>query len=66
MFRSTNGVQGMGGLIMLLGWKFPVMQKYSASDMQIVESLLLKMELHHNGSQSLYRQVITFIQTYCL
>ena len=35
MFRSTNGVQGMGGMIMLFGWKSPIMQKYSVSDMQL-------------------------------
>ena len=33
MCRSTNGIQGMGGMIMLLGWKSPFTQKDSARDM---------------------------------
>ena len=35
MCRSTNGIQGMGGMIVLLGWKSPITQKDSARDMQL-------------------------------
>ena len=35
MFGSTNGVQGMGMMVMLLGWESPITQKYSANDMQL-------------------------------
>ena len=35
MCRSTNGIQGMGGMIMLLGWKSPITEKDSARDMQL-------------------------------
>ena len=35
MFRSTNEVQRKGGVIMLLGWKSAITQKYSNSNMQL-------------------------------
>ena len=48
MFRSTNGVQGMDGMIMLLGWKSPITQKYSASDMQLSNLCFLSWNYTRN------------------
>ena len=41
MCRSTNRIQGMGGMIMLLGWKSPIMQKDSVRDMQLLNLCFL-------------------------
>ena len=65
VFRSTNGFQGMGmgGMIMLLGWKSPITIKYCASDTQLSNLCFLSwnytiMNLNTDKLLSLFKHIV--------